>query len=28
VALEIECRRAGRPVVFVDLPIEGLDGEG
>ncbi|MHC4966426.1 MAG: hypothetical protein ACYTGE_16145, partial [Planctomycetota bacterium] len=25
VALEIECRRAGRPVVFVDLPIEGLD---
>ena len=26
VALEIECRRAGRPVVFVDLPVEGLDG--
>jgi hypothetical protein len=25
VALEVECRRAGRPVVFVDLPIEGLD---
>ncbi len=25
VALEIECRRAGRPVVFVDLPVEGLD---
>jgi succinyl-CoA synthetase beta subunit len=28
VALEIECRRAGRPVVFVDLPVEGLDGHG
>jgi len=28
VALEVECRRAGRPVVFVDLPIEGLDDEG
>ncbi|MHC4126771.1 MAG: ATP-grasp domain-containing protein [Planctomycetota bacterium] len=28
VALEIECRRAGRPVVFVDLPIEGLDEHG
>jgi succinyl-CoA synthetase beta subunit len=28
VALEIECRRAGRPVVFVDLPIAGLDDEG
>jgi succinyl-CoA synthetase beta subunit len=27
VALEIECRRAGRPVIFVDLPIEGLDEE-
>ena len=27
IALEIECRRAGRPAVFVDLPIEGLDGE-
>jgi len=26
VALEIECRRAGRPVVFVDLPVQGLDG--
>jgi len=26
VALEVECRRAGRPVVFVDLPVEGLDG--
>lgn len=25
VALEMECRRAGRPVVFVDLAIEGLD---
>ena len=25
VALEIECRRAARPVVFVDLPVEGLD---
>ncbi|MCI0365728.1 MAG: acetate--CoA ligase family protein, partial [Phycisphaerales bacterium] len=25
VALEIECRRAGMRVVFVDLPIEGLD---
>ncbi len=25
VALEVECRLAGRPVVFVDLPIEGLD---
>ena len=25
VALEIECRRAGRLVVFVDLPVEGLD---
>ncbi|MHC4768173.1 MAG: ATP-grasp domain-containing protein [Planctomycetota bacterium] len=28
VALEIECRRAGRPVVFVDLPLEGLDEHG
>ncbi len=28
VALEIECRRAGRPVVFVDLPVEGLDERG
>ncbi len=27
VALEIECRRAGRPVVFVDLPVAGLDGQ-
>lgn len=25
IACEIECRRAGRPVVFVDLPIEGID---
>ncbi len=25
VALEIECRRAARPVVFVDLPVEGLE---
>ena len=25
VALEVECRRAGQPVVFVDLPVEGLD---
>ncbi len=25
VALEIECRRAGTPVVFVDLPVAGLD---
>jgi succinyl-CoA synthetase beta subunit len=28
VALEVECRRAGRPVVFVDLPIAGLDDKG
>lgn len=27
IACEIECRRAGRPVVFVDLPIPGLDDE-
>ena len=27
VALEIECRCAGRPVVFVDLPVAGLDEE-
>ena len=25
IALETECRRAGRPVVFVDLPIAGID---
>jgi succinyl-CoA synthetase beta subunit len=25
IMLEIECRRAGKPVVFVDLPIEGID---
>ncbi len=25
IMLEIECRRAGRPLVFVDLPIEGID---
>ncbi len=25
VALEVECRRANHPVVFVDLPIPGLD---
>jgi succinyl-CoA synthetase beta subunit len=25
IACEIECRRAGNPVVFVDLPIEGID---
>jgi succinyl-CoA synthetase beta subunit len=25
IACEIECLRAGRPVVFVDLPIPGLD---
>lgn len=25
IACEIECRRAGRPVLFVDLPIAGLD---
>ena len=25
IACEIECRRAGRPVLFVDLPIPGLD---
>jgi succinyl-CoA synthetase beta subunit len=25
IMLEIECRRAGRPVVYVDLPIEGID---
>jgi succinyl-CoA synthetase beta subunit len=25
IALEIECRRSGRRVVFVDLPIDGID---
>jgi succinyl-CoA synthetase beta subunit len=25
IASEIECQRAGRPVVFVDMPIAGLD---
>lgn len=25
IALEIECRRAGKPVVFVDLPVPGID---
>ncbi|MEC9373333.1 MAG: ATP-grasp domain-containing protein, partial [Planctomycetota bacterium] len=25
IACEIECRRAGHPVVFVDLPIPGID---
>jgi hypothetical protein len=25
IACEIECFRAGRPVVFVDLPIAGID---
>jgi succinyl-CoA synthetase beta subunit len=25
IMLEMECRRAGKPVVFVDLPLEGLD---
>ncbi len=25
IACEIECLRAGRPVLFVDLPIDGLD---
>jgi succinyl-CoA synthetase beta subunit len=25
IMLEIECLRAGRPVVFVDLPVEGID---
>jgi succinyl-CoA synthetase beta subunit len=27
IACEIECLRAGRPVLFVDLPIEGLDAD-
>ncbi len=27
IACEIECHRAGRPVVFVDMPIPGLDDE-
>ena len=26
IACEIECMRAGRPVLFVDLPVDGLDG--
>ena len=25
IALEIECRRAGKNVVFVDLPVPGID---
>jgi hypothetical protein len=25
IACEIECRRAGCPIVFVDLPVPGLD---
>ena len=25
IMLEIECRRAGKAVVFVDLPVEGID---
>lgn len=25
IACEIECLRAGKPIVFVDLPIPGLD---
>ena len=25
IACEIECLRAGRPVLFVDLPIAGID---
>ncbi|USN98857.1 MAG: acetate--CoA ligase family protein [Phycisphaeraceae bacterium] len=25
IACEVECRRVGKPVVFVDIPIEGLD---
>jgi len=28
IAMEIECRRAGKPVVYVDLPIAGLDAAG
>ncbi len=28
IALEIECRRRRTPVVFVDLPIEGIDNAG
>ena len=28
IACEIECLRAGRPVLFVDLPIAGIDTEG
>lgn len=27
IMLEIECRRAGKPVVFVDLPVPGIDHE-
>ena len=27
VALEVECRGAGHPVVYVDLPIPGLDDD-
>jgi len=25
IALEVECARAGRPIVFVDMPLKGLD---
>jgi hypothetical protein len=25
IMLESECRRFGQPVVFVDLPVEGID---
>ena len=28
VACEVECRRAGRDVFFVELDIDGLDAEG
>ena len=28
IACEIECLRAGRPVLFVDLPVAGLDSAG
>jgi len=27
IALEVEARIAGKPAVFVDLPLEGIDGE-
>jgi len=27
IACEIECHRAGKPVVFVDIPIAGIDFE-